>query len=97
MKREQSLQHLIVTEMPYELLKLLIEEKALNFFVHNLIVDLENYDAILGKHFNKTKRIIYLMEETPANIILGAFMWSHSVSGKKYEFWSKIYRKALLI
>lgn len=96
MRKKQSLQHLIVTEMPYELLKLLIEEKALSFFIHNLIADTEDY-AIRNKYFNKTKRIINLMEETPANIILGAFSWSYSFSGKEYEFWSKIYRKALLI
>lgn len=37
MKKEQSLQHLIVTEMPYELLKLLIEKKALHKFIVNTI------------------------------------------------------------
>lgn len=97
MKKEQSLQHLIVTEMPYELLKLLIEEKALNFFIRNLIVDTEN-NAIRYKCFNKKRHIIHLMEYTPANIILRAFTWDHSViSSKRYEFWSKIYRKAILI
>lgn len=97
MKKEQSLQHLIVTEMPYKLLKLLIEKKALNLFVRNLIVDTEN-NAIRYKCFNKKRRIIHLMENTPASIILGAFTWDHSViSSKKYEFWSEIYRKALLI
>lgn len=97
MKKKQSLHHLIVTEMPYKLLKLLIEEKALNLFVRNLIVDTEN-NAIRYKCFNKTKHIIHLMEEPPANIILGAFTWDYSViSSKKYEFWSTIYRKALLI
>ena len=38
MKKEQSLQHLIVTEMPYELFKLLIEEKALSAFFNALLI-----------------------------------------------------------
>ena len=40
-EKKQCLRHLIVTEMPYELLKLLIEEKALSAFVRNLIKDTE--------------------------------------------------------
>lgn len=62
MKKEQSLQHLIVTEMPYELLKLLIEEKALSAFVRNLIKDTE-VNSLVIPNYNKTRRIINLMTE----------------------------------
>lgn len=50
MKKEQSLQHLIVTEMPYELLKLLIEEKALSAFVRNLIKDTEVNSLVMPNY-----------------------------------------------
>lgn len=62
MKKEQSLQHLIVTEMPYELLKLLIEEKALSAFVRNLIKDTE-VNSLVMPNYNKTRRIINLMTD----------------------------------
>lgn len=55
MKKEQSLQHLIVTEMPYELLKLLIEEKALSAFVRNLIKDTE-VNSLVIPNYNKNKK-----------------------------------------
>lgn len=75
MKKEQSLQHLIVTEMPYELLKLLIEEKALSAFVRNLIKDTEA-NSLVRSNYNKTKRIVNLMTDSPHGIILRSFTWS---------------------
>lgn len=94
MKKEQSLQHLIVTEMPYELLKLLIEEKALSAFVRNLIKDTEA-NSLHSPNYNKTRRIINLMTEFPHNIILGSFTWSKSEKGN--DFWSNLFEKARLI
>lgn len=94
MKKEQSLQHLIVTEMPYELLKLLIEEKALSAFVRNLIKDTE-VNSLVISNYNKTRRIINLMKEFPHNIILGSFTWSKSEKGN--DFWSNLFEKARLI
>lgn len=73
MKKEQSLQHLIVTEMPYELLKLLIEEKALSAFVRNLIKDTEA-NSLVRSNYNKTKRIVNLMTDSPHGIILRPFI-----------------------
>lgn len=64
MKKEQSLQHLIVTEMPYELLKLLIEEKALSAFVRNLIKDTE-VNSLSNPNYNKTRRIANLIASFP--------------------------------
>ena len=72
MKKEQSLQHLIVTEMPYELLKLLIEEKALSAFVRNLIKDTEA-NSLVRSNYNKTKQIVNLMTDSPHGIILRSF------------------------
>jgi hypothetical protein len=94
MKKEQSLQHLIVTEMPYELLKLLIEEKALSAFVRNLIKDTEANSLVIS-NYNKTKRIVNLMTDFPHNIILRSFTWRKSEKGN--DFWSNLFKKAQLI
>lgn len=94
MKKEQSLQHLIVTEMPYELLKLLIEEKALSAFVRNLIKYTE-VNSLVIPNYNKTRRIINLMTDFPHNIILRSFTWSKSEKGN--DFWSNLFEKAWLI
>lgn len=94
MKKEQSLQHLIVTEMPYELLKLLIEEKALSAFVRNLIKDTE-INSLVMSNYNKTRRIVNLMTDLPHNIILRSFTWRKSEKGN--DFWSNLFKKAQLI
>lgn len=94
MKKEQSLQHLIVTEMPYELLKLLIEEKALSAFVRNLIKYTE-VNSLSNPNYNKTRRIANLIASFPRNIILIAFVWSKTDEG--YDFWYDIYKKVQLI
>lgn len=92
MKKEQSLQHLIVTEMPYELLKLLIEEKALSSFVRNLIKDTE-VNSRANSSYNRTRRIANLMAAFPHNIIMMSFVWRNTKEGN--DFWSDIYKKAL--
>lgn len=94
MKKEQSLQHLIVTEMSYKLLKLLIEEKALSAFVRNLIKDTE-VNSLSNPNYNKLRRIANLMASSPRNIILIAFVWSKTDEG--YDFWYDIYEKVQLI
>lgn len=94
MKKEQSLQHLIVTEMSYKLLKLLIEEKALSAFVRNLIKDTEA-NSLHSPNYNKTRRIANLIASFPRNIILIAFVWSKTDEG--YDFWYDIYNKVQLI
>ena len=94
MKKEQSLQHLIVTEMSYKLLKLLIEEKALSAFVRNLIKDTEA-NSLHSPNYNKTRRIANLIASFPRNIILIAFAWSKTDEG--YDFWYDIYKKVQLI
>lgn len=94
MKKEQSLHHLIVTEMPYELLKLLIEEKALSSFVKNLIKDTE-VNSLVILNYNKTRRIVNLMTDFPHNIILRSFTWRKSEKGN--DFWSNLFKKAQLI
>lgn len=94
MRKEQSLQHLIVTEMSYKLLKLLIEEKALSAFVRNLIKYTEA-NSLHSPNYNKTRRIANLMTGFPRNIILIAFVWSKTDEG--YDFWYDIYKKAQLI
>lgn len=94
MKKEQSLQHLIVTEMSYKLLKLLIEEKALSAFVRNLIKDTEA-NSLHSPNYNKTRRIANLIASFPRNIILIAFVWSKTDEG--YDFWYDIYKKVQLI
>jgi hypothetical protein len=94
MKKEQSLQHLIVTEMPYELLKLLIEEKALSAFVRNLIKDTE-VNSLVRSNYNKTKRIVNLMTDSPHYIILRSFTWRKSEKGN--DFWFNLFKKAQLI
>lgn len=94
MKKEQSLQYLIVTEMSYKLLKLLIEEKALSAFVRNLIKDTE-VNSLSNPNYNKLRRIANLMASFPRNIILIAFVWSKTDEG--YDFWYDIYEKVQLI
>lgn len=94
MRKEQSLQHLIVTEMSYKLLKLLIEEKALSAFVRNLIKYTEA-NSLHSPNYNKTRRIANLMTGFPRNIILIAFVWSKTDEG--YDFWYDIYKKVQLI
>jgi hypothetical protein len=93
-EKKQCLRHLIVTEMPYELLKLLIEEKALSAFVRNLIKDIE-VDSLIRPNYNKLRRIASLMASFPRNIILMAFVWRKTDEG--HDFWSDIYKKAQLI
>lgn len=94
MKKEQSLQHLIATEMSYKLLKLLIEEKALSAFVRNLIKDTE-VNSLSNPNYNKLRQIANLMASSPRNIILIAFVWSKTDEG--YDFWYDIYEKVQLI
>lgn len=94
MKKEQSLQHLIVTEMSYKLLKLLIEEKALSAFVRNLIKDIE-VNSLSNPNYNKLRRTADLITSFPCNIILAAFVWSKTDEG--YDFWYDIYKKVQLI
>lgn len=94
MKKEQSLQHLIVTEMSYKLLKLLIEEKALSAFVRNLIKDTE-VNSLSNPNYNKLRRIANVMASSPRNIILIAFVWIKTDEG--YDFWYDIYEKVQLI
>lgn len=94
MKKEQSLQHLIVTEMSYKLLKLLIEEKALSAFVRNLIKDTEA-NSLRSPNYDKLRRIANLIASFPRNIILIAFVWSKTDEG--YDFWYDIYKKVQLI
>lgn len=94
MRKEQSLQHLIVTEMSYKLLKLLIEEKALSAFVRNLIKDTE-VNSLRSPNYNKLRQIASLMASFPRNIILMAFTWSKTDEG--HDFWNDIYKKAQLI
>lgn len=95
MKKEQSLQHLIVTEMPYELLKLLIEEKALSAFVRNLIKDTE-VNSLVMPNYNKTRRIINLMTDFPHIIILRSFYLAQNQK-KGNDFWLNLFNKARLI
>ena len=94
MKKEQSLQHLIVTEMSYKLLKLLIEEKALSAFVRNLIKDTE-VNSLSNPNYNKLRQIANLIASFPRNIILTAFVWSNTDEG--YDFWYDIHKKVQLI
>lgn len=93
-EKKQCLRHLIVTEMSYELLKLLIEEKALSAFVRNLIKDTEA-NSLHSPNYNKTRRIANLMTGFSHNIILMAFVWRKTDEGN--DFWSDIYMKARLI
>lgn len=93
-EKKQCLRHLIVTEMPYELLKLLIEEKALSAFVRNLIKDTEA-NSLVRSNYNKTKWIVNLMTDSPHGIILRSFIWSKTDEG--YDFWYDIYKKVQLI
>lgn len=95
MKKEQSLQHLIVTEMPYELLKLLIEEKSSKCFCKKILLKDTEVNSLVIPNYNKTRRIINLMTEFPHNIILGSFTWSKSEKGN--DFWSNLFEKARLI
>ena len=80
--------------MSYELLKLLIEEKALSAFVRNLIKDTEA-NSLRSPNYNKLRRITNLMVCFPHSIILMAFVWRKTDEGN--DFWSDIYRKAMLI
>lgn len=80
--------------MPYELLKLLIEEKALSAFVRNLIKDTEA-NSLRSPNYNKLRRITNLMVGFPRSIILMAFVWRKTDEGN--DFWSDIYMKAQLI
>lgn len=80
--------------MPYELLKLVIEEKALSAFVRNLIKDTE-VNSLSNPNYNKQRRITNLMVGFPRSIILMSFVWSKTDEGK--DFWSDIYKKAMLI
>lgn len=80
--------------MPYELLKLLIEEKALSAFVRNLIKDTEA-NSLRSPNYNKLRRITSLMVGFPRSIILMSFVWRKTDEGN--DFWSDIYRKAQLI
>lgn len=93
-EKKQCLRHLIVTEMPYELLKLLIEEKALSAFVRNFIKDIE-VNSLSNPNYNKPRRIANLIASFPRNIILIAFVWNKTDEG--YDFWYDIYKKVQLI
>lgn len=75
MKKEQSLQHLIVTEMPYELLKLLIEKKALHKFIVNTIDNFSTLDDLSQRY-----QITLLMRKSTPNIIISAFRWCDTIN-----------------
>lgn len=86
MKKEQSLQHLIVTEMPYELLKLLIEKKALHKFIVNTIDSHSTLDD-----FSQRYQITLLMRKSTPNIIISAFRWYNTMNT---SFWYILYKES---
>lgn len=86
MKKEQSLQHLIVTEMPYELLKLLIEKKALHKFIVNTIDNFSTLDDLSQRY-----QITLLMRKSTPNIIISAFRWCDTTNT---GFWHILYKES---
>lgn len=76
--------------MPYELLKLLIEKKALHKFIVNTIDSHSTLDD-----FSQRYQITLLMRKSTPNIIISAFVWSKTDEG--YDFWYDIYKKVQLI
>lgn len=86
MKKEQSLQHLIVTEMPYELLNLLIEKKALHRFIVNTIDSHSTLDD-----FSQRYQITLLMRKSTPNIIISAFRWYNTMNT---SFWYILYKES---
>lgn len=91
-EKKQCLRHLIVTEMPYELLKLLIEEKALSAFVRSLIKDTE-VNSLVMPNYNKTRRIINLMTDFSHNIIPKIIYLAQNQK-KGNDFWSNLFNKS---
>lgn len=73
--------------MPYELLKLLIEKKALHKFIVNTIDSHSTLDD-----FSQRYQITLLMRKFTPNIIILAFVWSKTDEG--YDFWYDIYNKS---
>lgn len=79
-KKELSLRHLLVTEMPYKLLSFLIEERVLTSFVNNTLQNL-----------SKSREVSQLYDRRVSDIMSDSFVWYNTYEG--YFFWYKLYKK----
>lgn len=78
-----------------KLLKLLIEEKSFKCFCKKILLKDTEANSLVRSNYNKTKRIVNLMTDSPHGIILRSFTWSKTDEG--YDFWYDIYKKVQLI
>lgn len=79
-KKELSLRHLLVTEMPYKLLSFLIEEGVLTEFINNTL-----------QNAYKGREVLRLYDRRIPDIISDSFIWNNTNEG--YIFWYKLYKK----
>lgn len=79
-KKELSLRHLLVAEMPYKLLSFLIEERALTEFINNSLQNL-----------CRPREVPQLYDREIFNIIFTSFLWNNTNEG--YLFWLNLYIK----
>lgn len=79
-KKELSLRHLLVTEMPYKLLSFLIEEGVLTEFINNSLQNLY-----------KSREVSQLYDRRVSDIMSDSFAWYNTNEG--YFFWYKLYKK----
>ncbi len=87
MKKIANLRHFIIVNMPYLLLKVLIEHNALTSYVSNVISYYQswNKDEIYDS-------IETVFDTNQIGILLAdSFFWEESKEG--YEFWFNIYKE----
>lgn len=87
MKKIANLRHFIIVNMPYLLLKVLIEHNALTSYISNVISYYQswNKDEIYDS-------IETVFDTNQIGILLAdSFFWEESKEG--YEFWFNIYKE----
>jgi hypothetical protein len=83
--KKNSKRHLIVVNMPYLLLVTLIRNKALSFYISNLIINRE-------VTINYSDNAIEFFSIKPiSRILICSFSWSSTKEG--YKFWYDIYNE----
>lgn len=83
--KKNSKRHLIVVNMPYLLLVTLIRNKALSFYIYNLIINRE-----ITTNYNDNM-IEFFSIRPISRILICSFPWRDTKEG--FKFWEDIYNE----
>lgn len=83
--KKNSKRHLIVVNMPYLLLVTLIRNKALSFYIYNLIINRE-----ITTNYNDNM-IEFFSIRPISRILICSFSWMYTKEG--FKFWEDVYNE----